>query len=101
MGKVLDNFIRRNLLCDPVAQPADSFDEMKKRAAERNYPFPYLADEGQQIYPAYGASRTPEVFLLKNKGDGSFDVAYTGAIEDNYQDESAVEEHYAANAVWS
>jgi len=84
---------------DPVAQPADSFEEMKKRADERNYPFPYLVDEGQQIYPAYGASRTPELFLLKNEGNGRFVVAYTGTIDDNYQDESAVEEHYAANAV--
>ncbi len=86
---------------DPVAQPADSFDEMKKRAAEKKYPFPYLADEGQLIYPAYGASRTPEVFLLKNRGDGSFVVTYTGTIDDNYQDESAVEEHFAANAARS
>lgn len=86
---------------DPVAQPADSFDEMKKRAAEKKYPFPYLADEGQLIYPAYGASRTPEVFLLKNMGDGSFVVTYTGTIDDNYQDQSAVEEHYAANAARS
>lgn len=86
---------------DPVAQPADSFDEMKKRAAEKKYPFPYIADEGQLIYPAYGASRTPEVFLLKNRGDGSFVVTYTGTIDDNYQDESAVEEHFAANAARS
>ena len=84
---------------DPVAQPADSFEEMKKRAAEKNYPFPYLVDEGQKIYPAYGATHTPEVFLLKNDGDGVFTVMYTGTIDDNYKDAEAVKEHYAADAV--
>ena len=39
------------------------------------------------------------MFLLKNDGDGNFTVAYTGTIDDNYQDEAAVEEKFAANAV--
>lgn len=84
---------------DPVQQPDDSFEKMKQRAAEKNYPFPYLQDIEQTVYPAYGATRTPEVFLLKNDGDGNFTVAYTGTIDDNYQDEAAVEEKFAANAV--
>ncbi len=84
---------------DPVQQPADSFEEMKKRAAEKNYPFPYLVDEEQKVYPAYGATRTPEIFLLENKGDGKFVVVYTGTVDDNYQDAAAVTVPYAANAV--
>lgn len=84
---------------DPVKQPADSFEEMKKRATEKNYPFPYLADEQQKVYPAYGATRTPELFLLKNEGNGRFVVYYTGTIDDNYKDESEVRVHYAANAI--
>mgnify|MGYP001948299759 FL=1 len=84
---------------DPGQQPDDSFEKMKQRAAEKNYPFPYLQDIEQTVYPAYGATRTPEVFLLKNDGDGNFTVAYTGTIDDNYQDEAAVEEKFAANAV--
>lgn len=84
---------------DPIAQPADSFEKMKERAATKNYPFPYLVDEEQKIYPAYGATRTPEVFLLKNEGDGNFVVMYTGTIDDNYQYASDVQEHYAADAV--
>ena len=83
---------------DAVQQPADSFEEMKKRAAEKNYPFPYLVDEGQKIYPAYGATRTPEIFLLKNEGSGRFVVAYTGTVDDNYKDAAAVTAPYAANA---
>lgn len=84
---------------DPVQSTADSFEEMKKRAAEKNFPFPYLVDEGQKVYPAYGATRTPELFLLKNEGGGKFVVVYTGTVDDNYQDAAAVTVPYAANAI--
>ena len=59
---------------DPYQQPADDVERMRERAQEKGYPFPYLVDEGQHIYPAYGATRTPEVFLLENNGDGTFVV---------------------------
>lgn len=83
---------------DDVQQPEDSMDKMRERASEKNYTFPYLKDEDQQVYQAYGATRTPEIFLLKNEG-GSFVVAYTGTVDDNYKDALAVEEAYASNAV--
>lgn len=84
---------------DAEQQPADSMEEMKKRAADKNYPFPYLKDEDQTVYQAYGATRTPEVFLLQNNGNGEFVVAYTGTVDDNYKDESAVTASYASDAV--
>ncbi|MBF6598784.1 MAG: thioredoxin family protein [Fermentimonas sp.] len=84
---------------DADKQPVDSMDEMRVRAEEKNYPFPYLKDVDQSIYKAYGATRTPEIFLLKNNGDGSFVVAYTGTVDDNYKDASAVNVSYASNAV--
>ena len=84
---------------DPVQQPADAVDKMRERAEAKGYPFPYLVDEGQHVYPAYGATRTPEVFLLKNNGNGNFVVAYTGTVDDNYQDAAAVQVPYVANAV--
>lgn len=84
---------------DPLQSPADSPKEMKKRAEDKNFPFPYLVDEGQKVYPAYGATRTPELFLLINKGDGRFVVVYTGTVDDNYRDVAAVTVPYAANAV--
>jgi peroxiredoxin len=52
---------------------------MQKRAQEKGYPFPYLFDETQAIAKAYGATRTPEVYLL----DPSFTVVYSGRIDDN------------------
>ncbi len=84
---------------DAEQQPADSMEEMKKRAQDKNYPFPYLKDEDQSVYQAYGATRTPEIFLLKNNGNGDFVVTYTGTIDDNYKDESAVNATYASDAV--
>ena len=80
---------------DPEAQPEDSFDLMKVRAKEKGFTFPYLFDEGQKVYPQYGATKTPHVFLL----DKSLTVKYIGAIDDNVDDASAVKEHYLENAI--
>lgn len=84
---------------DAEKQPVDSMDEMRKRADDKNYPFPYLKDEDQNVYQAYGASKTPEIFLLKNNGDGNYTVVYTGTVDDNYKDASSVNVSYASNAV--
>ena len=47
---------------DPTDYPEDSFDNMKKVAAELNFPFPYLYDETQVVAKAYGAVCTPDFF---------------------------------------
>ena len=83
---------------DPELQPEDGFEEMQSRASEKGFTFPYLLDEGQHVYPAYGANRTPHVFLLQAE-EGDYIVKYVGAIDDNHQDESAVKEKYVENAV--
>ncbi len=83
---------------DPEAYPADSFDKMKERASEKGFTFPYLLDESQDIAKTYGALKTPHVYVLEKKGK-ELTVKYTGAIDDNYQDESAVQEKYVENAV--
>lgn len=80
---------------DPEAQPGDAFDKMQARAKDKGFPFPYLLDEGQKVYPQYGASRTPEIYLL----DKNLVVRYTGAIDDNAQDASAVTVRYVENAI--
>ncbi|MGW9685621.1 thioredoxin family protein [Flagellimonas sp. 2504JD1-5] len=76
----------------------ESLAKMKIRAAEKGFTFPYLLDEGQQIYPQYGATKTPHVFLLEKMAEGNI-VRYIGAIDDNYQSASRVEEKYVENAV--
>ncbi|MFD2585452.1 thioredoxin family protein [Croceitalea marina] len=83
---------------NPEVKPGDSFEEMKSRAKEKGFNFPYVLDEGQRIYPQYGATKTPHVYLLEKTDKGNV-VRYIGAIDDNYQDAAKVEEKYAENAV--
>lgn len=83
---------------DPDLVPEDSYQEMQRRSNEKNYPFPYLIDEEQEIYKAYGATKTPHVFLLKKEND-DFYVRYIGTIDNNYKDPDAVTEKYLVNAV--
>lgn len=80
---------------DPVVQPADSYDLMKERAKEKSFVFPYLFDEGQKIFPQYGATKTPHAFLL----DKNHVVKYIGAIDDNAEDAAMVKEKYLENAI--
>jgi len=68
------------------------------RAKEKGFTFPYLFDEGQKVFPKYGATRTPHVFLLQKEGK-KYKVAYIGAIDDNYKDASLVTEKYVENAI--
>ena len=83
---------------DPKVEPQDSFEGMKQRAKEKGFTFPYLFDEGQTIYPLYGAVRTPHVFILQ-KVNGKNLVRYIGAIDDNYSDANDVSHKYVEDAV--
>jgi len=83
---------------DPKVQPDDSFDAMKIRAKEKGFTFPYLIDDGQKVYPQYGATRTPHVFILQ-KENGKNIVRYIGAIDDNYPDPHDVSHRYVEVAV--
>lgn len=83
---------------DEEISPGDSFENMKKRAEEKGFPFPYVYDKSQEIIKAYGGTRTPHVYLL-NKEEGRFIVKYIGAIDNNYQDAAAVTAHYVQDAV--
>ncbi len=85
---------------DDQVSPGDSFEEMKKRAKDKNFPFPYVYDQSQEVIKAYGGSRTPHVYLL-NQEEGKYIVKYIGAIDNNYQDASAVTEPYVEDALES
>jgi peroxiredoxin len=71
---------------------------MITRAKEKNYSFPYLYDAKHEVYKAFGATKTPHAFVLK-KDQGQFIVKYIGAVDDNYQDASAVQQSYLENAI--
>lgn len=83
---------------DPTVSAGDSFDKMQARATEKKYPFAYLLDESQAVAKAYGASRTPHIYIVTRKGN-DFTVAYIGAIDDNAQDESGVSKKYVEDAL--
>lgn len=83
---------------DPSVQPEDGYKQMIERAKEKGFTFPYLMDEGQKVFPQYGATKTPHVFLLQ-KENGKNIVKYIGAIDNNYEDPNDVSEYYVQDAV--
>jgi peroxiredoxin len=83
---------------DPEASPGDSFDEMVEKAKTNKYKFPYLFDEGQKATNAYGARNTPTIFLVKNSKDGNI-IVYTGAIDNDPEDEKSGRINYVQQAV--
>jgi len=80
---------------DPDVKPGDDFASMQANAKEKNFPFKYLFDEGQKVYPQFGAQRTPHVYLL----DANRYIRYIGAIDNNAQDANAVTIKYLENAI--
>ena len=68
---------------DPTDNPEDSFDNMKKVAAQFNLPFPYLLDETQQTAKAYGAVCTPDFFGY----DQNLKLRYRGRLDDSGMDD--------------
>lgn len=56
----------------------DLLPKMKERATERNFNFDYVHDDSQQVAKAYGATFTPEFFVL----DQNRKIAYMGALDD-------------------
>ena len=80
---------------DKDVQPGDSYPNMKKLSKKKKYPFPYLYDESQAVAKAFGATRTPHVYVL----DKELVVRYIGAIDDNSEDPSLAKEKYVGTAV--
>jgi peroxiredoxin len=64
---------------DPTEYAEDSFDNMKKIAAEFNYPFPYLLDETQQVAKSYGAVCTPDFFGY----NADLQLQYRGRLDES------------------
>jgi len=83
---------------DPSIVAEDDFTNMQQRAKAKNYGFPYLVDGTQDIAKAYGATKTPHVFVLQKSG-ADYIVKYIGAIDDNMDEPSAVKEKYVEEAV--
>lgn len=81
---------------DPAASKGDSFADMQVRAKEKGFTFPYLFDDGQKVYPKFGATKTPHVYVVTKK---DMKLQYIGAIDDSSRDESAVSKKYVETVV--
>lgn len=75
----------------------DSMEAMKEKAKEQGYNFYYVVDDESQIANAFGGQTTPHAFLF----DGDFELAYKGAIDDNYDSADGVKEAYLKDAMSS
>ena len=73
----------------------DSLYKMKKHAKEKKYNFPYAQDPKAKLAYAFGATKTPHVYLFNDKDN----LVYRGAIDDNARDADAVEEPFLSNAI--
>ncbi len=67
---------------DPGVAPKESAEEMKKRAAEKGFTFPYLLDPDHLTTRKFGANRTPHAFVLA-RTDAGMQLQYIGAIDDD------------------
>ncbi|PIB34071.1 redoxin [Reichenbachiella sp. 5M10] len=83
---------------DKTVQPGDSFEEMVKLAQKSNYSFPYLYDESQEMAKAYGATKTPHVFVL-HKENQAMVVKYIGAVDNNARSATNANQFYVEDAV--
>ncbi|MCI2230138.1 thioredoxin family protein [Polaribacter sp. MSW13] len=81
---------------DPSVSAGDSFEKMKIRASEKEFNFPYLFDEGQTVYPKFGATKTPHVYIVTRN---DMKVQYIGAIDNSSRNPDAVTEKYVENAL--
>ncbi|WP_299012736.1 thioredoxin family protein [uncultured Polaribacter sp.] len=81
---------------DPKASKGDSFADMQVRSKEKRFNFPYLFDEGQKVYPKFGATKTPHVYIV-TKND--MKVKYIGAIDNSSRNPNKVTEKYVENAL--
>jgi thiol-disulfide isomerase/thioredoxin len=64
---------------NPSLSPPDTVDEMKKRAGQRAFNFPYLKDSNSELARGFGAVCTPHAFLL----DANREIVYSGRIDDS------------------
>jgi peroxiredoxin len=64
---------------DPESYPEDSFENMKRIAAAKKFPFPYLFDQSQQVARDYGAICTPDFFGF----NADLELNYRGRLDES------------------
>jgi peroxiredoxin len=76
----------------------ESVDQMKQYVGQHALTMPYLADNERKAFSNLNPRKNPECFLLQNRA-GKFNVVYRGAIDDNPQTGSEVNQAYLKNAI--
>lgn len=82
---------------DPGVDSRESGEEMKKRAADKGFTFPYLLDPGHLTTLKFGATRTPHAFVVVNT-DAGMQLQYIGAIDDDSEG-GEPENNYVEDAI--
>lgn len=80
---------------DAKEYPEDNLANMKIRAQEKKYNFPYLRDETQQVAKAYDAACTPELFVFDEKRR----LQFHGRIDDNYENPAEATKKYLRDSL--
>ncbi len=80
---------------DWVAYPDDAPEQLRQRAVEKKYPFPYLVDASQRVARAFDAACTPDFFLF----DRGKQLVYRGRLDDNWKQPELVKRRELAAAV--
>ncbi len=83
---------------DEQKEPDDSYENMIVRAKEKNFTFPYLRDEKQEVAGTYGATRTPHVYIVVKEGN-DYIVKYIGAIDNNSDEPEKADTKYVEEAM--
>lgn len=78
---------------DPELSQDDRFELMKVRAKEKSYPCPYVTDSKGVLAALLGATKNPEVFVLR-RGEKTWELLYAGKIDDNPLIEERVERKF-------
>lgn len=86
------------LLVNSSVETIESSENMIRKAQQLGLTIPYLADKEQVLMQRLGATKSPQVFLLKNNG-GKFYKVYSGAIDDNPQVQAGVRHAYLKDAI--
>ena len=73
----------------------DGMEDMILHAEKAGYALPYVLDKNHRVADAFGASRTPHVYLF----DSEDILVYVGAIDDNANSAADVEEFYIKDAI--
>jgi len=76
-------------------ESVDSMDEMIYHATANEYGFPYVLDEDAKLAKAFGAMKTPHVYLFNSDNK----LVYTGAIDDNAKSAKKVKNNYLMDAI--